>query len=333
MTKTLPALILLVAVSASPVVNAEVLEEIVAWVNGDIITKSELEEEEQAVRQDAYQRYTGEELEKALENIRAQLLLRMIDRKILVDEARRLYDLEQMSSAFLKGFKEQQGISSDEELMRLLEQEGMDLAYLKRRLTEMFAPEEVIRYRVTSRVAVSDKEVEDYYEKNRDQFRRKASVSLREIVLLADTRAERKEKRTAIEAIRQRALDGEDFEALARETSEAGTAARGGLIETTRNDLADHLAGPAFSVPVGQVSPVIEADYGYHLIRVLERDEAEVEPIEVVRERIRNLLMNEKSGRKVDEFLAKLREESRWCVSEDYRAGLPPAAGADCGEM
>ena len=104
----------LVAVAAPA--RAELLEEIIAWVNGDIITWSEYQGEEKARTAEAYQQFTGEELDRVLEMARSELLLSMIDRKILLHHAQALgYDMERMSDAYAKSFMQQQEIANEDE--------------------------------------------------------------------------------------------------------------------------------------------------------------------------------------------------------------------------
>jgi parvulin-like peptidyl-prolyl isomerase len=331
----LPALTGLALLQSLSVARAgEIVEEIVAWVNGDIITRSELESEEQAVLEDVYQRFSGEELERHLDGLRGQLLLRMIDRKILVDEARRLYDVDTMGRTFLDSFKEQQGIESEAEFQKLLEQEGMTVDEVKRRLIEMFAPEEVMRFKVTSRIAISDREVREFYEQNQARFTREPDVTLREIVLLADTPERRAERRAEAQAIRDRTVAGEDFAELARQLSEAGTRESGGSLGTLeRSDLAPALAEPAFALPVGAVSEPIETDHGFHIIKVEARDDSTVEPFESVEERIRELLQRTKTASEVDAYLADVRARSEWCVKKEFVSLMPIEATSDCNDL
>ena len=155
---TLSVVVILAAVAGS--VRAAVVEEVVAWVNGDIITMSEYQEQEQAVLAQLYRQYTGVELDAALKEVRAGLLMQMIDRKILVDQAERLYDIDVMGNVFLDFFKEQQNISSDAEFEELLKEEGLTINDVKARLIDMQAPDEVIRFEVTSRISLSELEIE-----------------------------------------------------------------------------------------------------------------------------------------------------------------------------
>ena len=150
--------------------TGEFIDGIVAIVNDDIITKSEFEQEEQALIAELYRRYTGPDLDEQVQLARQNLLERMIDRKILLHRAERLYDMEMMREAMLDMFMRQQEIQSKEELERLLAQDGLTMAELERRLVEMYAPEEVIRFEVVDRISIGDKEIEQYYNETNEEF-------------------------------------------------------------------------------------------------------------------------------------------------------------------
>ncbi len=308
-------------------IRAEVIEEIVAWVNGDIITKSELEREEQILLADIYRRFTGSDLDARVSKTRAEMLERMIDRKILVQRASHLYDMSKMRNALLESFKEQQKVKTEEELERLLAQDGMTIDELKDRLVEMYAPEEIIRFEVVGRMSVSDKEVAAYYITHVEEWEVPATATLREIVLLAGT-DDRDRRRAEIEGIRERAVaPGTDFGALAGEVSESGTKSSGGLLGPLgRGDLAPALDEAAFHVPVGEVSPVIEMPHGFHLIRVESRSEARRKPLDEVKETVRADLEQAKYALVLDEYLKKARGESAIVVAEAYKDRLAPAS-------
>lgn len=332
---SLAALILPAAlVLASGGARAAVVEEIVAWVNGDIITKSDYDEEEQLLIADAYKRLSGPEFDEQLQQLRHSLLGRMIDRKILVDQAQRLFRMEHMGEVFLKSFKEQQKITSDAELAKLLEQEGMTVEDVKQKLIEMFAPDEVIRYEVDSRVAVSDAEIAAFYAENRAKVTEPARVTLREIVLRADSDSARKARRDEAEAIRKRVVAGEDFAKLASELSEAGTRSDGGLVGTLKkDDLAAYLLEPAFALPVGDVSEVIETPHGLHLVKVESRVEEHAKPLEEVREEVRRAVHDAKLARELNAYLDKVRAESQWCVKPQYEKLLSYPAKSGCENL
>ena len=306
--------------------GAEVIEEIVAWVNGEIITRSELEEEEQAMMAEVYRRHTGEELDEQVRQLNEELLLRMIDRKILVDKAATMYDIEKMAEVFYENFQEQQGIESEEELAAALAREGMTKDSLKQRLVEMFAPDEVLRFEVGARIAVSDGELQAYYDEHQEEFRKPAEATLREIVLLAEDDAAKERRRPEAEQVRTRVTaDGEEFEAVAREVSEAGTSAEGGLLgPLKKGELSEQLEQLAFSLPPGEVSEVIETPYGFHLCVVVSRTESRIPPLDEVGEQLRRWLEDRKYFEQRDAYVTKLRSEAEWCVKPAYADRLPP---------
>ncbi len=313
------ALLLAAILACAPSARAELLEEIVAWVNGDIITKSELEEQEQVMIAEAYKNLTGEELDEAVQTIRSGVLMQMIDTKILVDRASQLYNLQAMADAYYDSFMKQQGFQTEAEFLQAIEAEGFDKETLKDRLIEMFAPEQVVRFEVGERISIGDAEIEKFYLDNPDRFRSEASVTIREIVLMAETPELRAERRPEIEAAVAR-VEGEGFDAVAKELSEAGTRAEGGKIEgLERGDLSEKLERVAFELPVGETSDPIEMPYGWHVIHVEERSDESIRPLDEIRERVREALERQRYQADLAAFLKKARDEAEWCVKDSYR--------------
>ena len=306
--------------------GAEVIEEIVAWVNGEIITRSEFEQEEQAMMSEVYRRYTGDELDEQVRILREELLMQMIDRKILVDKAGTMYDMQKLGDAFYDSFKEQQGITDDEELAAALAREGMTMESLRRRLIEMFAPDEVLRYEVSSRVSVSDPELQAYYEGHQEEFRVPAEATLREIVVLAEDEATKQRRRPEAEQIRARVTTGgEEFAEVAREVSEAGTKDEGGLLGTVqRGELSDQLEAVAFSLPPGEVSEILDMPHGFHICLIESRTESRIPPLEEIGENLRRWLEERKYFEQRRTFVTKIRSEAEWCVKPSYADRLPP---------
>lgn len=326
------AALCLVVVILQPWTHAELVEEIIAWVNGDIITKSEYDEEVEARIAELYRRLSGEELDAAVEKTRAALLLEIIDRKILVHQAQAIgYDLDEMGTAFLAQFKEQQNIRSDAELAQLLAQEGMAVTDVKKRLVEMYAPEEVIRFEVSSRIAVSDREIDAFYAENEDQFFVEGEVTLREIVLLAETDELKARRRAQADEIWNRLEAGEDLGKIAAVVSESGTAETEGLLGPLKKaDLSETLIGPAFTLPVGTLSEVMETPYGFHIVRVESRIDDHTRPLDDIREDVRRVLENQKFNTELEAFLVRARSESEWCVKPKHEKLLSISSPPIC---
>jgi len=317
---------LLAAPLSAPAARAEVVEEIVATVNGDIITKSEVEDEEKLVLAEVYRRFSGADLDREAQRAHAALLDRMIDRKILIQRAGRLFDLTKLEKNLVDEFKAQNNFKTDDELQRALNQEGMTIDELKTRLLETYAPQEMIKFEVTGRLAISDKEIQAYYDAHPEVSTEPVQARVREIVILAND-SNREVKRAEVARIREQATaEGADFAALAAEKSDAGSKKDGGLIGTVHaGDLAPPLEAAAFSVPVGGVSEIIEMPHGFHLIKVEERSEARQKTLEELKDTVRQRLEGEKYQTALAEYLKKARAESEVFVSDAYRDRFKPA--------
>jgi parvulin-like peptidyl-prolyl isomerase len=315
----------LIGTLAAPLARAEVVEEIVAKVNDDIIAKSDLDEAEREAVAEIYRSQTGKDLDQQVAEVHKSMLRELINQKVLLHRAQRLYDMEKLGDAILDSFKDYQKIQSDEDLKRMLAQEGMTLSDLKKKLIEMHAWRQVLDAEVRNRIAVGDKEVEAYYGGHPDEFHVPGDVTLREIVLLADS-AHRQARRSEAEAIRAKAAAaGADFAAIAKEFSEAGTKANGGLIgPVKKGELAPALETAAMSLPIGEVSPIIETDYGLYVIKVESRNEDREKPLEDVKEPIRGMLEADRFRIAVADYLHKIWNESEIWIAPKYKNRLSP---------
>ncbi len=326
---------LLLFLTAPGVARAELVEDIVAWVNGEIITLSDYKEEEKNQVAEAYRRLSGEELDRWTREVKTGILLDMIDRKILVHHAKSLgYDLNKLGASMLESFKAQQNVKSEEEFKEMIAQEGLTVEAVTERLIEMYAPQEVINFEVKNRVAISDREVEKYYESHPESFQKVGEVTIREIVLLAGTADEKRERRAEAEAILGRLAEGADFAEVATESSEAGTKSAGGLLGTLgRKDLSSELAEAAFRVPVGGISEVMETPYGLHILKVEARTDDQMQTLDEVRERLRLFLEDRALREKLAEFMVRMRDNSEWCVKPKYQDLLSIPAPKDCSTL
>jgi len=312
------------AALAAPVTRAVLIEEIVAWVNGEIITRSEYEDEEKAMVADVYRTYTGSDLDQRVVELRAALLQEMIERKILLDRARSLFqDLDQIRDFYYKNFKEDQKITDDAEFARLIAQDGMTVEQFKKRLLETYAPKEVLRVEVRDRISVSDAEVDAFYKENPTLFLVPAKITVSEIVLKASTEVEPGSRAAEAETIVTELRGGADFAETARRVSEAGTRDEGGSLgEVGEGDLAAGLEKIAMALPAGGISDPISTTYGFHILRVDSRVDEHVTALDGIREQVRDYIANRRFDEDRLKYLDRLRSEAQWCVKAKYRDRL-----------
>jgi len=183
----------------------------------------------------------------------------------------------------------------------------------------------VIQMEISDRIAVSDKDERAYYDAHTADFEVPAEAVVREIVLKA-SEPERAAKRAAAEAVRVRVTEpGADFAAIAAEVSDAGTKTAGGLLGTVKKgDLAAPLENAAFTVAVGEISQVIEAGYGFHILKVDARSEATFKPFDDVKAEIETKLRGDRFAVEYNKYMIKAWSEATIWVSPKYQDRLSP---------
>lgn len=194
----------------------------------------------------------------------------------------------------------------EQAFMEALNNEGISLDYVKNNIQESLTIENHLKTALTGKDAVSDEEIARVYGEDK-------TASVRHILLLTreKTDDEKAEIRKKMEGILARARAGEDFAGLAKEFSEdPGSKENGGLYENFgRGEMVKPFEDASFSVPVGQVSDIVETTYGYHIIKVEGRSK-ESRSLEEVRAEIESSLKDRKMRGATDEYLKGLKEKS-----------------------
>ena len=322
----LPALVLaiVVVIVASGRPRAEVVDEIVAKINDDIVTKSDLDSEEQGILQELYRNLSGTQLDEQVAKAKKLVLRQLIDRRVLLQQASHLFDTSKMKDFYLQQFMNQQGIKNEKDLEKMLTQEGMTLADWKQKLVEYFAPKEVLRAEVADHIAISEADVRAYYDAHGDDYEVPAQATVREIVVTSGTDAEAARAR-ANAAHDKVTAPGADFAALAGELSEAGTKSSGGLLGTIKKgDLAAPLEEASFSLPVGSVSPVIEVEGNFFILKVDARNDAGRKPFDDVKDEVETKIRNQKFDAESKVYLQKAWSQATIWISPKYEARLAP---------
>src|SRR3954447_25163849 len=228
----------------STAARSEIIEQILVKVNGEILTKTDLETRQvQALPQkgqniDLASEKGNTELRKALNEITPGLLVSSVDEMLLVQRGKELgYKLsDEQFKRVLDNLKTQNKIETDEQLQAALKQENMTMVDLRRNMERQMLYSNVQQVEVFSRVAVTDEEAHKYYDAHVNEFTTPASVMLREVLVAVPTdprgvnAAGDDTAKAKAEQIRARIAAGEPFEKVAAEVSDAASKANGGLL-------------------------------------------------------------------------------------------------------
>ena len=165
-----------------------------------------------------------------------------------------------------------------------------------------------------SGIKVSDKEIEEYYRKHKDDFKEKESVKAQHILVKVNKEDDKKAWSAAkkkAEMIRKKAVNGADFAALAKEYSDdPGSKNNGGELGFfTRGRMVPEFEKAAFSLKKGEISEPVKTAFGYHIIKLEDRKKAHQKTLDETKEQIRQTLLKEKQKKAMDELLKKLEKQ------------------------
>src|SRR3954464_5950922 len=228
----------------TPIARSEILEQVLAKVNGEIFTKTDLETRQVTeIRQrgkqiDLSTPQGNEELRKAIAEVTPLLLVGVVDEMLIIQRGKELgYRVsEEQFKQILDNLKTQNKIENDEQLVAALKQENMTMADLRKNMEKSVIAQRVQQAEVFGRVAVTDEEAHKYYDSHMTEFTTPSSVMLREIAINVPTdprgvnAAADDAAKARAEEIRKRIAGGEAFDKVAAEVSDSASKANGGLI-------------------------------------------------------------------------------------------------------
>jgi parvulin-like peptidyl-prolyl isomerase len=307
-------------VASSPL-SAEILEQVLVKVNGDIVTKTEFEQRQiSALRsrpEFANSNPSTLELQKAIGELTPDLILDAVDELLLVQRGRELnYALgDEQFKQIVDSIKKSNNITDEAQFQAALKQEGLTEADLRRNMERSMMVTQVQRNEVIEKIAVNEEEARAYYELHRTEFTTPSELTLREILITVPTTdrgvnvAQDDEARAKAEEIRKRLLSGEPFPRLAAEFSASPSKANGGLIGPIRTDeLAPQLQQLLGKVRIGDVAEVIRTTSGYQILKVESRTETKIRTFDEARSAIVDRVIDSKRRAALQRYLDGLRE-------------------------
>jgi hypothetical protein len=290
-----------------------------------------------------------------VEAIREQLIQRevaaLLDRKLLYDEFRRNVppeNLPRLEESLLEPFQEKEmpelmkqlKVNTQQELEQELARLGSSLADVRRSFNERVIAAEWIRSKVKINEEVSPDEMVEYYQAHLADYDYPAQARWEELMVRKDRFDDPRQAWAELchmgnEVWRRNAANpvrGPAFAEVAKAKSDGFTADDGGIqVWTSKSALkAAEIDHALFSLEVGQMSPILISEEGFHIVRVLERKEAGREPFTEVQGKIREKLKEDRFQAGVEQYLTRLRQDARiWTaynghVSADVLLGRKP---------
>ena len=347
--------VLLLATLAWLPVTAEVLEQVLVKVNGEIVTKTELETRQvSALRQRLRQNVSpvdlqrDEELKKALAEITPQILVDTIDELLVMQRGRELgYKMgDEQFESILTNIRKENKLEDQATFESALKQEGLTLADLRKSLERQMIFSRVQQVEVYGKIAISEDEAKLYYDEHQNEFSTPSNVTIREILVEVPAlpgQPGAKEKTQGLfsvaldddakekaEAVRKKVLAGEDFAQLAAAESASASKANGGLIgPISMDELAPALQDVLSKMQPGDVTEPMRTPRGYQILKLESKTPTQTMTFDQARDQIANKVFAQKRQGELNRYLRKLRSQAiiEW-KNEEIRKVYDQVVGA-----
>lgn len=303
--------------AAAPAASAgdEVIDRVAATIDGEVVTLSEIEERAATELQRAAALPAGKERDEAHERALRRAFDQIVAEKLLEKQAKalQLEVTEAQVDAAIEDIKSRNRFD-DAQLDRALEQQGLDRKAFRAQIRRELESYQVMQARVRGRVKVSDDDLKNYYQTHPQEFGGEQELHVRHIFLPLPEGASRQEEAKvegAAARVLQRLKTGEDFAQVAKEVSKGPSAEDGGdLGWLRRGTIQKTLEDAAFALQDGQVSGIVRAGPGLHILKVEARRTGGARSFEDAKEEIRNRLLDEQVTATRQQFLDELRKDA-----------------------
>ena len=287
------------------------MDRVICVVNSDAITLYELEEgEAYAVYETKQAPSTDEERatlrEKTLASIiEKRLQLQQAEReKIVVDDAEMKEQLDEIQKRL--------GAKNEVEFEQMVKAQGLTLDGVKKRLREQLLVERIKRRKVNLRISVTEEDIDQYLNANREKLETGLSFEARHILFVPTAGAGEdgwQTSRRRAEDVYTRVMGGEEFGELAREFSDdTATAKNGGRLGVLkRGELSPDIEKAILRLSPGEHSPPFRSEVGYHLFELESKETLAGEQLAQARNQIRDILHKQKYEVRLNEWLVEIR--------------------------
>ena len=295
--------------------DAKILDQVVATVNEDLITQSELNEgvELYMHQLDKMQNRSLSDMER--KSIERRMLEEIIDKTIMENYAQDMgigATKEEIDRA-IEDVIVRANITQTQ-LQQALERDGIRYEEYRDQIQNQIIKAKLIHREVGSRIEIKEAEIESYYLDHPEEFSTEEGVMLRHVLLPLPPKPDP----TVIEENRKKALNiqqeiqsGMPFEEAAAKYSLDTTAAQGGRLGFFRKgDMNPEMEQAVWALKEGEVSGPIRSQIGIHLIKLEEKTSGEPRPLEKVRETIREKLYEEAAERQFEDWRKELRKNA-----------------------
>jgi peptidyl-prolyl cis-trans isomerase C len=204
---------------------------------------------------------------------------------------------------------------TEDAFKQALTAQGMSEADLQRQMHDRASLQKFVAEKISPQVVVTDEAAKKFYDENKERMKHPEQAHVRHILIkpASESAADKKVAKDKAEALLARVKKGEDFAKLATENSDdPGTKPRGGdLSFISRGQTVEPFEKAAFALKPNETSPVVETEFGYHVIQLLEHKNESIVPFEEAKERITTFLKQRDTDQKMRDHVSELRSKAK----------------------
>ena len=292
-----------------------VVDRVVAVVNQEIITLSEVEKWINPLKEEIV---TEDRLEKRerIQEICRKILERLIEEKLIDQEVRK--SGIKVSGKEVEATVEEvkrRSAATQEDLEKALTADGLTLEAYKKEIEKSLLRQKFISWAVKVETKAGEKEFREFYEKNMSRYRTKEAYRPGQILFVVPkgaTPEEIREIRKKCQKVLEKIKGGQDFGEMALLYSEDASSSkeRGDLGYFNKGELLPVFEREALRLKVGEVSDVIRTEFGFHIIKLIDRKGIEPLPYEEVKERVKADYFDRQMEKAFQQYLSTLKEKS-----------------------
>jgi peptidyl-prolyl cis-trans isomerase SurA len=333
MRKLVPWMLLVWIAAMPPLLPADtVVEEIIARINNQIVTRAEYLRSKESLKQEAQQQDRANAA-KIVEERDKDVLRDLIDQQLLLEKGKDLgitADTEVIKR--LDEMRKEMHMDSMEDLEKAATSQGISYEDFRQNLKNQIITQQVISKEVGSRMNVSKEELQQFYDEHKSQMERPEQIRLSELLISTEKKDDKKDKNAPVDEAQQLAAaqaktddllaqirKGGAFDEIAKKNSDGPTAAQGGdLGYFKRGTLAKELEDKTFAMKTGEVSDVIRTKQGFVVLKVTQHQQAGIPPLGEIEPKVQDAIYMQKLQPALRAYLLKLREEAYIDIKSGY---------------
>jgi peptidyl-prolyl cis-trans isomerase C len=285
-----------------------------AVVNGTVITQRAFDQEFTVLRAQIEQ--SGQKIEdNQTDEFKKHVMNQLVSAELLYQDSKQkgIKVSDQELAKYFDDVKKR--FPSEEEFKKGLSEMNMTEDEIKSKLRKSLAIQELIKKHVALGTEVTDEEAKAFYDMRSELFQQPESVKASHILIKVAADAKQPDKdaaMTKIKELQEKVKKGEDFAELAKKNSECPSAPNGGdLGFFPKGQMVKPFEDAAFALEPGAVSGIVETQFGYHLIKVVEKKKSEQVPFETAKEKIKKNLSKDKNKQKIDAHIDALMAKAK----------------------